>query len=135
MCIMYLSLCPKGSEGTTYALLTTLSNLAGTVAFDISTVLTKLWDTSSGSLSAGEFTGVFNLTLLCVLISPLPLVLLPLIPKDRVAQQELQKDKRKSYWCGVVFLTVAALSFILTIVESVFEVVEGEAKGGGSGLE
>lgn len=28
-CIMYVILCPEGSEGTTYALLTTISNLAG----------------------------------------------------------------------------------------------------------
>jgi len=43
----YLGLCPKGSEGTTYAMLTTFSNLAGTIAFDISTALTEVWDVSS----------------------------------------------------------------------------------------
>ena len=36
----YIAMCPDGSEGATYAMLTTLSNMAGTVAFDISTLLT-----------------------------------------------------------------------------------------------
>lgn len=34
-CIMFAMLCPEGSEGVTYALLTTISNLSGAVAQDI----------------------------------------------------------------------------------------------------
>jgi hypothetical protein len=33
MCIMFTALCPDGSEGTAYALLTTISNLAGMYDF------------------------------------------------------------------------------------------------------
>ena len=32
---MFLAMCPEGSEGASYAMLTTLSNLAGTVAYSV----------------------------------------------------------------------------------------------------
>jgi hypothetical protein len=59
-CIMYMGMCPEGAEGTTYAMLTTFSNLAGTIAFDLSTIATKIWDVTTPTLAAGEFQGVFN---------------------------------------------------------------------------
>lgn len=37
-------LCPDGSEGVTYALLTTISNLAGAVASDIASAMTLIWN-------------------------------------------------------------------------------------------
>lgn len=69
-CIMYVVLCPDGSEGTTYALLTTMryigvvnfvcilkemnymifcSNLASTVASDIASWMTKIWNVSNSA--------------------------------------------------------------------------------------
>ena len=52
---MYLGLCPVGAEGTTYAMLTTFSNLAGTVAFDVSTALTQVWDVDEETLLEGDY--------------------------------------------------------------------------------
>eukprot|EP01035_Chromulina_nebulosa_P019668 gene19668-25586_t len=49
-CIMYVVLCPDGSEGTTYALLTTISNLAGTVASDFGSWMTEIWNVSNSTL-------------------------------------------------------------------------------------
>ena len=40
----YVMLCPEGCEGITYALLTTIGNLAGTIASDIGTGLTLIWN-------------------------------------------------------------------------------------------
>ncbi len=57
-------LCPEGSEGVTYALLTTVSNLAGTLAYDVGTWMTGLWDVSNSTLSSGNFDGVLYLTIL-----------------------------------------------------------------------
>jgi hypothetical protein len=75
-------LCPEGSEGVTYALLTTVSidhsfsfvfipyiwlkiaNLAWSVSFDIGTAFTSIWDVSNSTLQKGDFSGVLNLTLL-----------------------------------------------------------------------
>ncbi|CAJ1955369.1 unnamed protein product [Cylindrotheca closterium] len=126
MCIMYLGLCPPGSEGTTYALLTTWSNLAGSLAFDISTALTAIWDVSSETISEGDFSGVWKLSLLCGLLGPLPLVLLKLIPKNKEDQQKLQKDETRSYSAGVVFIFVMIVTLLITFVESVYEVASDE---------
>jgi len=122
MCIMYLGLCPKGSEGTTYAMLTTWSNLAGSLAFDISTALTVIWDVSSETIANGGYEGIWKLTLLCGVVGPIPLLLLRLIPKDKEDQRILQADTQKHYWKGVIFISVMIFTLIVTFVESVYEV-------------
>jgi BT1 family len=122
MCIMYLGLCPPGSEGLTYAMLTTWSNLAGSLAFDISTALTMVWDVSSETIAAGDYSGIWKLTLLCGLIGPVPLLLLGLIPKNKQDQRKLQADNSRHYWAGVAFISVMILTLFITFVESVYEV-------------
>lgn len=116
---MYLGLCPVGAEGTTYAMLTTFSNLAGTVAFDVSTALTQVWDVDEETLIEGDFQGIFNLSLLCTVVAPLPLVLIHLIPKNQADQQELLKDKKLTYWAGVTFLVVMIATMLATFAESI----------------
>jgi MFS family permease len=122
MCIMYLGLCPKGSEGTAYAMLTTWSNLAGSLAFDISTALTAVWDVSSETIAAGNFSGVWKLTLFCGLVGPVPLLLLGLIPKDKEDQRQLQQDTTRHYWKGVAFIGIMVFTLSITFIESVYEV-------------
>lgn len=119
---MYLGLCPAGSEGTTYAMLTTFSNLAGSLAFDISTALTAVWDVSSNAIAAGDYSGVWKLSLLCGLIGPIPLILLRLIPKDKADQQHLQQDTKRHFWRGVTFIAVMIITLIITFAESIYEV-------------
>mmetsp|Transcript_27449 Transcript_27449/g.63717 ORF Transcript_27449/g.63717 Transcript_27449/m.63717 type:complete len:237 (+) Transcript_27449:3-713(+) len=126
MCIMYLGLCPKGSEGTTYAMLTTWSNLAGSLAFDISTALTVVWDVSSETIASGDYAGVWKLSLLCGLIGPVPLLLLGLIPKDKEDQRKLQQETKRYYWMGVTFIVVMIFTLIITFVESIYEVYHEE---------
>ena len=122
MCIMYLGLCPEGSEGTTYAMLTTWSNLAGSLAFDISTALTAVWDVSSATIESGDYSGVWKLSLVSGLAGPLPLLLLGLIPKNREDQRRLQEDQTRHYWAGVIFITVMVSTLAITFAESVYEV-------------
>jgi BT1 family len=122
MCIMYLGLCPPGSEGTTYAMLTTWSNLAGSLAFDISTALTAVWDVSSQTIASGNFSGVWKLSLFCGIVGPVPLILIGLIPKDKEDQRKLQQDTSKNYWAGVLFVGIMILTLVVTFVESVYEV-------------
>jgi hypothetical protein len=121
MCIMYLGLCPPGSEGTTYALLTTWSNLAGSLAFDISTALTAVWDVSSHTISEGDYSGVWKLSLLCGLIGPIPLLMLGLIPKNKEDQRQLQQDTTRHYWAGFIFLFVMIITLAITFIESIYE--------------
>lgn len=82
--IMFMMLCPEGSEGVTYALLTTIANLASTVSGDIGSGLTTLFDVSNTSLEAGNFDGVLYLTILTSFLQLLPLCLLWILPDSRV---------------------------------------------------
>jgi len=126
MCIMYLGLCPEGSEGTTYAMLTTWSNLAGSLAFDVSTALTSIWDVSSETIESGDFSGVWKLSLLCGLVGPLPLCLLFLIPKNKQDQERLQANTSRNVLAGTLFITVMILTLIITFAESIYEVYFNE---------
>ena len=65
VCRMFLGMCPDGAEGASYAMLTTLSNLAGTVAYSIAAALSTIWDVRISTLEAGNYDGMWKLTLLC----------------------------------------------------------------------
>ena len=103
-------------------MLTTFSNLAGTIAFDISTLLTLIWDVDEETLEAGEFKGVKNLSLLCTLVAPLPLLFIGLIPRNRSDQDTLLEEKDKNYWCGVAFIVIMAATMFGTFYESIHTV-------------
>jgi hypothetical protein len=47
--IMFAMLCPEGGEGLVYAVLSTIMNLSGSVASDIGSLLTKIWDVSNAT--------------------------------------------------------------------------------------
>ena len=59
VCIMYIQMCPDGAEGASYAMLTTLQNMASTVANDISTLLSGIWNVSNGAIERGDYTGMW----------------------------------------------------------------------------
>ena len=56
-CIMYMTLCPKGSEGATYSMLTTFGNIALVVAAAVSNGLGKIWDCSNEALENHQVRG------------------------------------------------------------------------------
>lgn len=58
--------CPEGSEGVIYALMTTITNLGSTVSYDFATIFTYIWDVSNDTLLSGDYTGVMNLTILAL---------------------------------------------------------------------
>lgn len=45
----YISMCPDGAEGTTYAILTTMTNVSQAAAFNLGTHFTSFWDVSNES--------------------------------------------------------------------------------------
>jgi hypothetical protein len=65
----------------------------------------NIWDVSTAAIESGDYEGVWRLSLLCGLISPLPLVLLKLIPEGKADQRKLQLDGNRHFWKGVLFLT------------------------------
>mmetsp|Transcript_11523 Transcript_11523/g.14959 ORF Transcript_11523/g.14959 Transcript_11523/m.14959 type:complete len:517 (-) Transcript_11523:204-1754(-) len=122
MCIMYLGLCPDGVEGTTYAMLTTFSNVAGTVAYNIGTLLTHVWDVSNQAFIEGDFSGMWKLTLLTSIVQVVPIALINLIPGSPAEQKQLQKSDESSAVGGFVFLAVLFVSLLWTVVESIYEI-------------
>lgn len=114
-CIMFVVLCPEGSEGTTYALLTTVLNLSQTVASNIGTYLTSVWDTSNASISAGNYTGVAHLTVLTSVLHLLPILFISLLPASKEEQLALREKGESSVRNGGVLVTVVAMSLVFTV--------------------
>ncbi len=77
--------CPEGSEGVTFALLTTISNLAGSIADDIGTALTYVWDVDNDTIKSGDYSGILKLTILCGLLKMIPLAFLHYQPDSKVS--------------------------------------------------
>jgi hypothetical protein len=83
-CILFVVLCPEGSEGTTYALLTTVTNLGGTVAADFGSWMTKIWNVSNSAFEAGHFSGMAKLTFLTSCLQLVPIFLVAYLPASKV---------------------------------------------------
>ena len=112
----------SGAEGATYAMLTTLQNMASTVANDISTLLTGIWDVSNSAITNGDYSGMWKLTVLTSVIEIVPLVILPLLPADREEQTKLQASNERSALGGGLFIGVLVVSLIATVVETIAEI-------------
>mmetsp|Transcript_23931 Transcript_23931/g.41699 ORF Transcript_23931/g.41699 Transcript_23931/m.41699 type:complete len:517 (-) Transcript_23931:572-2122(-) len=120
---MYLGLCPPGAEGMSYALLTTLSNVAGTLASDISTLLLGIWEVDDDTISSGDYSGMIKLTILTSVMQAAPLAFVWLLPKDRAEQKRMQADDTRSWWGGALFVAALGLAWVWTIVESFYEII------------
>jgi hypothetical protein len=112
-CRMFLGMCPEGAEGASYAMLTTLSNLAGTVAYSVAAAFTSIWDVSNEELSAHNYDGMWKLTLLCGCIQLTGLFFLPLLPSGVTEQMTMKEVKSKT--AGIVFVAVVTISLIFVI--------------------
>lgn len=83
--IMFVMLIPKGQEGLMYAMLGTISNLAWTVANDIGTALTNIWDIQNDALSNQEFYGILKLEILTSFLQLFPLFFVWMLPDSKVS--------------------------------------------------
>jgi len=115
-CRMFLALCPDGSEGSSYAMLTTLSNLAGTVAYSVAGAFAGVWDVSNETLAAHDYSGMWKLTLFCGCIQLAGLLFLGLLPSGVEEQNALAKSDESSKVAGSIFLFVvgSSLAFVFT---------------------
>ncbi|GMI02462.1 hypothetical protein TrVE_jg11960 [Triparma verrucosa] len=118
-CIMYMTLCPKGSEGATYSMLTTFGNIALVVAAAVSNGLGKIWDCSNEALENHQLGGLWKLALLTSVLPLFPLVLLNLLPSSQKEQKTLQKNPERSKLGGTIFLVVLFSSLFSVIVNAV----------------
>ena len=108
-------MCPGGAEGASYAMLTTLSNLAGTVSYSISAAVANIWDVDNQTLLNHDYSGMWRLTIFCASIQFVGLFFLRLIPSGVDDQLALQASNQKSFTGGAVFLTVIGLSLLFVI--------------------
>lgn len=122
--ILFVVLCPEGSEGTTYALLTTISNLAGTVGSDLSSSLTSIWDTSNETLEAGDYSGVANLTILTSILQLMPIVLVFLLPATRKEQIDLIESGQRSFLGGLMLSLTVGASLLFTVGLNIYYLLQ-----------
>jgi len=69
--IMMVHLCPKGSEGASYAMFTTVNNSALNLSVTLSTMLLGIWDVSKEAMENADLSGMMKLTILtsCLQVS------------------------------------------------------------------
>jgi hypothetical protein len=115
VCRMYISMTPTGAEGTTYSMLTTLSNVSGTLAFSLGTVMSNIWDVSNDTLRAQDFSGMWKLTLLTSLIQPIPLLLVGLLPGSKEEQHAMRQSTSSNWRYGAILVFVVFGSLIFTL--------------------
>jgi MFS family permease len=122
-CRMFLSLCPDGAEGASYAMLTTLSNLATTLAYSIAAGLSKIWDVSNTAIEAGDYSGMTKLTILVSLAILLALPFLVLLPNTPGDLKKLQDSDSSSARAGALFFTAILSSILFIIVITILTVL------------
>ena len=124
-CIFFAKLCPKGSEGSVYATLTSASNVATLMAASLSNMCSQIWDVSNAAMRSHDMRGLWKLTVLTSLICciPLPFMRCCLLPPQR--QRELEKKGDKSPLAGAMFLGLLFVSIVVTLGQSVMEITLG----------
>eukprot|EP01041_Mallomonas_annulata_P009278 gene9278-19257_t len=124
VCVMCMRLCPDGSEGTAYAMLTTFENVASLSASALGNHLAKIWDVSNSALRAKNVDGLWRLTVLVSVLSILPISLVRLLPRNAQHQDERDIKKKRSKICGVIFLSVLFGNVLWNVVAAIGSLME-----------
>jgi len=123
VCIMYMGLCPAGSEGASYAILTTMGNIALNIANTLGNSLSGIWDVSNEALERGDMSGLWRLTTLTSFLSILPLLLIGLLPKNAAEQANLGLTQKRSRLGGQIFLTILVASLCWVFITSMYSIL------------
>lgn len=107
-----------------YAALTSFHNAAYQVGKITSSNLVQIWDVSNSTLEAGDFSGMWKLSLVTSLIQPLGLVLVWLLPNNSDDQKRLQASSRDrhSFWGGLFFFGFLVGALLCTISQSIAKI-------------
>ena len=116
---MFAMLCPEGYEGLVYAMLTTIGNLSGSVASDLGSLFTLIWDVSNNTIEKGDYSGVLYIAILTSLLQLFPLCFVWLLPDSRIEQMKLKNSGDTSRTGGAVLASVICVSLVAAIVISV----------------
>jgi hypothetical protein len=104
-------------------MLTTLSNLAGTLGYSIAAAFAVIWDVSSDTLESGDNNGMWRLTLLIGCVQLFGLVFIKLLPSNMEEQIKLQKSDSTSVFAGKMFLANIFFCLIFVMAFSVITVI------------
>jgi len=115
-----------GTEGSTYALLTSISNLGYVFGGAIGNCLTKIWDVSNPTLEKGDFIGMAKLTILLSFVHVAPLALVWLLPDTKEEQRALRDEKVSNFWGGFWLTFTIFVSIACTLALDLYFVYEGE---------
>lgn len=130
VCIMFSSLCPDGSEGFVYALLTSFSNTGETVARALSNGASHLWDVTNDAIRAHDYRGVFNLELLTTFTQLVPILFVYLLMPSQQQQRQLERSGEKSALAGKLFIGVFVASIVFAIINGVIELADNSSGSG-----
>jgi len=119
--IMMVHLCPEGSEGVSYAMFTTMNNVALILASIFSTNLLGIWDVSEAALSQGDLSGLTKLTLLTTALQASGALFLPMLPRTKAELHAL--GHKRSYLGGCVFLGVVGISLAWSLTNSFLNIL------------
>jgi len=123
--IMMVQLCPTGSEGASYAMFTTVSNSAGTLASAIGTMLLGIWDVSKNTLIEGDLSGFMKLTILTTFLQVSGLAFVGLLPRSKDDLKDLSnKVGGRSKVGGAIFLLITFCSIGYSLVVGVLNIVK-----------
>jgi hypothetical protein len=127
MSMIYLSLIPDGAEGTIFALITTLLNVATEVSLVVtdSIVCSNLFVDSKQELKIGS-SGLIRLTWIASSIQLFPILFvfcklrgIDILPDGR-RETRLQYDSRRRCWWGAfIFSVLLVLSFLASVAASI----------------
>ena len=118
-CIAFAMICPEGNEGLVYSMLTTIWNLSYTVAQDLSSGMTLIWDVSNETIQGGDYTGVLYLAILTSLLQLVPLALVWMLPDTKAEQKALLESNERSALYGGLLLGTSVFCLVATITISI----------------
>ena len=122
-CRLYLAVCPKGSEGTAYSLLTSLANIASTLAYAIAAGLSNIWDVSNDTIEDGNYGGLWKLTLLCMVFVIPSLTLITYLHKNYEQTLVIHKKNEIDVNVGKIFISVVIVGILFVLSYTALSVV------------
>jgi hypothetical protein len=125
-CRMFLGMCPGGAEGASYAMLTTISNVAQTVAYSFAGAMAGVWDVSNDTLKAHKYEGMWKLTLFVGCAQMVGLLFVYLLPSGIEEQMKMQATTDgDSAVMGALFVLVIGASLAFVIAFSIQTIILG----------
>lgn len=113
------------TEGSSYAMFTTVHNSASTLAGAFSTLLLGVWDVSKEAMERGQLSGMISLTWFTTFIQISGLLFVNLLPRTKEDLDTLHSDPMSgSKIGGCIFLLVTFASILYSLVVGVLNIVK-----------